>query len=123
MYYNKKELEQLFSIDSISEWITYAQRDIDRISEYIQEAENRLKYLNTLTYAYEVEINRHKYSSSPVSYHVSLNKYPEEMGKGCRISVPGTSKQFSGKERKQALQYAQELAAKYNCPMEGNIIN
>lgn len=123
MIYNKKELESLFSVDSIKEWINYANRELERISEYIEAAENRVEYLNSLQYAYEVEINRHKYSSSPVEYYVSVNKYPENHGKTCRINVPGTSKKYGGRERKQALQYAEELASQFQCPITGNIIH
>ena len=57
-----------------------------------------------------------EYGTNRVKYEVGVMNYPDiENGFRYQWNEPGTSKDFGGREKKQAREYAEQLAAKYRC--------
>ena len=124
MTFNISELDRQWNRSSIEHWIGYAIRDISHLQKYIDAAQSRIAYLDTLTFNHGVECTRYKYNGGRVHYHVDVYQYPAEIENGkqhCRIYL-GINHKFTGREKKKALECAKQLAEQYNCEVEGNVI-
>jgi len=114
------KLPETFNPDHILRDIEYAKKDISVIQMFIQKAREQLEVIAAAKFITEVSIERRSYNK--VEYYVSSGMVPQVPG-GQRLKIypHDDSKRFTGKERKAAITYAQELSAKHgNCAIVGN---
>ena len=120
-HYQISELVREWNTEYIERDIDYANNEIKRITAFIDAASARLDYLKHLSFKFSVECNRYKYSSSPVHFKVTLYKYPD-IPNGKQSKMFSVTHNFTGRERKLALECAKKLAEEYKCEVEGNVI-
>ena len=96
--------------------IKVLEEEIERLDKYLFDCDVRKAYIeDNVTYAVEVIIERgHDYSSNKVHYDVYVNRFITDNNGIKHTERIEENRRFSGKERKKALNYADELGKKYN---------
>lgn len=117
VYNYSQDIQKEFDINSLKNKSEYIMKDIADLQKHLDKINNQaLKVLNTDFYN-EVRCTREKsWYDKKVYYIVTAYKIP-------KTDVPGAYKQmyhrihkrFGGLEKKAAIEYAEELAKKYNC--------
>ena len=94
--------------------------EIEKLDKYLYECDERTAYIeDSITYAVEVIIERgHDYSTNKVHYDVYANRFITDNNGVKHTERIEKNKRFTGKERKTALQYADELGKKYKVEVE-----
>lgn len=114
------KLKETYNPEYIKRDIEYAGKDILEIGMFVVKAREQLAVIDKTAFITEVSIERRSYNK--VEYYVSSAQVPQVPG-GQRLKIypHDDSKRFTGKERKPAVIYAQELSQKYgNCQIVGN---
>lgn len=123
-YYDIQALKQNYDIKTLTDYTRYAAEELartkTRIDKYLIACNEQAQLVLETTFINEVIIERSGgWRGSKVYYYVSYKQrpvIPEEI-QG-HIYYPSTdSKRFGGKEKKQAFEYSQVLAKKYNAPV------
>ena len=96
--------------------IKVLEEEIERLDKYLFDCDVRKAYIeDNVTYAVEVIIERGRdYSSNKVHYDVYANRFITDNNGIKHTERIKENRRFSGKERKAALNYADELGKKYN---------
>lgn len=91
------------------------EEEIERLDKYLFDCDVRKAYIeDNVTYSVEVIIERgHDYSSNKVHYDVYANRFITDNNGIKHTERIEENRRFSGKERKAALNYADELGKKY----------
>jgi hypothetical protein len=117
----KQEIERCYNLDQLARKVGYAEEDIRVIQEYIILVKAQIGKVESTKFAEEVHLKRSEYGG--VDFYVSLHHVPDvpkpdNADYNWHLSYPITEdKSFSGKERSQAIKYAEMLAAEHNAPI------
>lgn len=110
-----ENLDRIWDPETVRDFIKYAERDKEKIDDYIFQAKQRLQLLQAMTWKTVVTIDKRKFDK--VYYYVSVKK--------CAVDdalkhyyIHGYSKKFAGTERKAALEYAEKLANELGAEIE-----
>jgi len=90
---------------------------VENLKRYKAACVEQKNLINNTVIKQFVYFNRRtEYGTNRVKYEVGVMNYPDiENGFRYQWNEPGTSKDFGGREKKQAREYAEQLAAKYRC--------
>ena len=96
------------------------EEEIERLDKYLFECDARRTYIeDNVTYSVEVIIERRRdYYAKKVHYDVYANRFITDNNGVKHTERIEENKRFTGKERKTALQYADELGKKYKVEVE-----
>ena len=96
------------------------EEEIEKLDKYLFDCDVRKAYIeDNVTYAVEVIIERGRdYSTKKVHYDVYANRFITDNNGVKHAERIEENKRFTGKERKTALQYADELGKKYKVEVE-----
>jgi len=120
-------LRQEYNPQQVENGIESARRDLIRIQEFLRHAEARREELLHQEYVDITELRRHAdCCTKRVEYFVTVRRQPVINGKPSHASAfyphSNLSKRFTGKERKAAIAYAQELSAAHGgCWIESDL--
>lgn len=125
-YYDHK---LIFDMETLDNYLRYAAGDIEQLEEHIkklkkyQESIKQQKLVVSSTETVpEVNLRRaHKYRSNNIEFFVSVRHVPQiEVLKDHRnLHIASSeSKMFEGRQRNIAINYAKELAKKYQCEIK-----
>lgn len=103
--------------DEISRTMQHREEIADNLNKYIEACNAQVDVIALTKIKKYVYFRRcNDYSTNRVKYEVGVMNYPNiENGFRYQWNEPGTSKDFGGRERKQAREYAHQLAATYKC--------
>jgi len=114
MWYNQQALDELkrnFDRESLEHRINSALYDLEQINAYLEAVKEQLARVEQTEFIKEVYFERKKYDR--VYYYVGMRVIPNiENGRNMQYPVIG-AKRFTGKEKKQAREYAQKLAQEH----------
>lgn len=118
--------KHVYDVETLENYLQWSTRDITNMKEQIQKTEeyqefvkNQIRLVSSIETVPEVNLQRTVYKS--VEFFVSVRHVPQievEEGKRQPYIKSTDNKKFEGKERHIALEYAQELADKYNCDIK-----
>jgi hypothetical protein len=110
--YNLKRVE-----DEIVRTRTHLFEVVENLQHYIEACHAQIDVIAVTKIKKYVYLNRRtEYSTNRIKYEVGAINYPDiENGFRYQWNEPGTSKDFGGREKKQAREYAEHLAAEYGC--------
>ena len=110
--YNLKRVEDEYNRAMIHKY--EAEENLDR---FMCACIEQKRVINSTTIKKYVYLNRcREYSSNRITYGVGLMNFPDiENGSRYQWTEAETGKVFSGREKKQAREYAEHLAAEYRC--------
>jgi hypothetical protein len=114
--YNLKRVE-----NEIARTRTHLFEVVENLQHYIEACHAQIDVIAVTKIKKYVYLNRRtEYSTNRIKYEVGVMNYPDiENGFRYQWNEPGTSKDFGGREKKQAREYAEQLAAKYCCEIRG----
>ena len=127
---NEQQFKHIFDIDYLKDLDRYCRRDIERLEEAIQQVKKyQMELFNHVQEVLQTDIKkfvnlvrRENWSTKRVEYYVSLEHRPQvdkDFINGRKPYCKYTEqKNYKGTERHIAIKYADELAKKYNCPIE-----
>lgn len=85
--------------------------------KFIELIQERIRYVIGLTFKDTVYLHRRKYGGDPVVYYAGVNHTPQ-VPDGEKHCVTWEARRFDGgPSKKQAIEYAEHLSKKYNCPI------
>lgn len=133
--YGEKALESVlkeYSQESLTADLKYAQEDLAVIKKYLQITGDHLEMVKKTPLKWYVEFRKeHNYSTKHINYYALAFQLPDipDSDKNARRmypyipnNTPGTHNMpFLGNEKRQAIEYAKSLSAKYGgCQIIGN---
>jgi hypothetical protein len=94
---------------------------IENLDKYMRACIEQKRVINSTIIKRFVYFNRRtEYGTSRVKYEVGVMNYPDiDNGFRYQWTEEGTGKVFSGREKKLAKEYAEQLAADYICEIRG----
>ncbi len=117
----KKEYKQDRVVGEIDRTKQHLREVIDNLAEYIAACETQLDVIAGTKIKKFVYFNRRtEYGTNRVKYEVGVMNYPDiDNGFRHQWTEEETGKVFSGREKKLAKEYAEQLAADYICEIRG----
>ncbi len=104
-------------MDEINRTHLHKSEVAENLNKFIAECWEQIEKIgNTQITQYVYCRRRNNYHTNRVEYEAGVRNQPRvENGERYEWPEPGTFKMFSGREKKAAREYAEELATKYNC--------
>jgi hypothetical protein len=130
LYLSKYEFKHVYDVKTLDDYIRYAERDIQRCIEaiddmrkYIEGLQEQKEKVESTSYENVVHLERRQnYSTHRIEFYVNLEKRPivEERVVNGRFVYGEFShnKRFEGKERHLAIAYAHKLARENEAKIE-----
>ena len=122
-YQDFNRLKREYRANFITDEIDRTRRHIVEVNEnlqsYIAACHQQLVAINNTEFKRHVYFNRRQsWTTKRIEYHVGLIVYPDVDG-GVSLGWPTNAKTFTGREKKAARLYADELADQNMCQVEG----
>jgi len=128
LYSTTYKFEHIYDLNKLKDYARYADRDIQRALEYIETVKQyrlsiheHAQHVAMSEFEYVILLQRRTDYHNKVNYDVMAIHRPIGISIVNGAKVSGTyhdSKVFAGKERHEAIKYAQTLSEKYNCSIE-----
>jgi hypothetical protein len=125
MYYRDSQdfqaIKQQYNLKRVQDEIirtrTHVAEIIQNLDKYIEACNAQVDVIAETTIKKYVYLNRcREYSSNRITYGVGVMNFPDiENGFRYQWTEAETGKVFSGREKKLAREYAEQLAAEYRC--------
>jgi hypothetical protein len=113
----KSQFDRERVFDEIARTKTHKFEVEENLNKFIVECQKQIELIdNTKIVQYIYFQRRNNYHTNHVEYDVRVRNSPQVAnGQRYEWSEPGTIKIFSGREKKQAIAYVEELVGKYKC--------
>jgi hypothetical protein len=104
-------------VDEINRTKTHKFEVEENLNKFIDECRKQIELIDeTKIVQYIYFWRKHNYHTNRVEYEAGVRNTPQVAnGQRYEWSEPGTIKIFSGREKKQAIAYVEELVGKYKC--------
>lgn len=114
-FYSRQDIEEVtkcYDAESLQLRIAFIEAELESTAKYLEALKKQFEIVKQMQFKHEVFFRRRGDFNGRVKYYVGVNKIPQ-VEDARPVTISATVSVFSGKEKKQAREYARKLAEEY----------